>query len=302
MRDFLAGMEVKVHLECFPCFVRQAVIALNMALDDGEEKLRVLRAALGDIAGADAGQSPAHFTTRMHRRLREMLGTDPFRAVKSEYNGIAMALYPELKDLVARSRYPLFTASRLAIAGNVIDFGIFTSVDLGGTLKRAVEEPMDVDHYQLFREEVERARRVLYLLDNAGEVVFDRVLIEELVSMGKEVTAVAKGDPVINDCTIADVRETGLMDVCEVMDNGSDAVGTILADTSEAFRRKFAEEGVLIISKGQGNFETLLGEKRNLFFLFQSKCEVVSRVLDLRQGAMLLAASSGALLRTLPKD
>lgn len=302
MRDFLSGLEVKVHLECFPCFVRQAVIALDMALDDDEEKLGMLRAVLGEIAGADMGQSPAHFTTLMHRRVREMLGADPFRGVKSEYNGIALGLYPELKDLVARSRYPLFTASRLAIAGNVIDFGIFTSVDLGGTLKRAVEEPLDVDHYQLFREEVERSRRVLYLLDNAGEVVFDRVLIEELLSMGKEVTAVAKGGPVINDCTLADAREAGLMDVCEVMDNGSDAVGTILPETSEAFRRRFAEEGVLVISKGQGNFETLLAEKKNLFFLFQSKCEVVSRVLGLERGAMVLAASSGALVRALPRD
>lgn len=293
MREMLAGLEVKVHPECFPCFLRQAVISVDLAGADEALKMRVLKEVLDDMRDADAAPSPAHFTTHMHRRIREMLGLDPFSRVKAEYNGIALELYPELKDLVARSKYPLFTASRVAIAGNVIDFGIFTSVDLGGTLKRALEDPLGLDNYQHFREEVEGTGEVFYLLDNSGEVVFDRVLIEELLSMGKRVTAVVKGGPVINDCTMEDAREVGLTELCEVVDNGTDAVGTILPLTSEDFRLRFGREGALVISKGQGNFETLLEEKRNIFFLFQSKCEVVSRVLGLPRGAMVLAGNTG---------
>jgi uncharacterized protein with ATP-grasp and redox domains len=100
--------------------------------------------------------------------------------------------------MVSESPDPLLTASRLAIAGNIIDFGIFASVDLEGTIERALGGPLAVDHSGRFREEVSRAGSILYLLDNSGEVVFDRLLIEELVALGKKVTAVVKGSPVIN--------------------------------------------------------------------------------------------------------
>jgi uncharacterized protein with ATP-grasp and redox domains len=251
----------------------------------------VVRAVLRELGKADPGKSPAHATTFMHRRIREMLGRDPFARVKSRYNSIAMDLYPRLKKMVSESHDPLFTATRLAIAGNIIDFGIFTSVDLEGTIERALSGPLAVDNYERFREEVLRAGSILYLLDNTGEAVFDRLLIEELVALGKKVTAVVKGGPVINDCTMSDAREAGIAEVCEVIDNGSDAVGTILEMVSPDFRARFRGNGSLIISKGQGNFETLLEEKGNIFYLFQSKCDVLSGVLELPQGSMLLVGN-----------
>jgi uncharacterized protein with ATP-grasp and redox domains len=230
-----------------------------------------------------------------------MLGGDPFKEVKQRYNKIALGLYESLKKKIAQSEDPLETAARLAIAGNVIDFGIYSAIDIEGTVERALGEPLSVDHTAAFKEAVKRAKDVLYLLDNAGEAVFDRLLIEELISQGKKVTAVVKAAPIINDCTMEDAREVGLAEVCEVVDNGSDAVGTILETTSEEFR-KFYEGAGLVISKGQGNFETLLDQrgtssplgdppKKEIYFLFQSKCGVVSRVLGLPEGSMLLVGN-----------
>jgi hypothetical protein len=126
--------------------------------------------------------------------------------------------------------------------------------------------------------------------DNAGEIVFDRILIETLISAGKKVTVVVKGSPVINDATLDDALESGLTGICEVVDNGSDAVGTISPWTSSVFQELF-RNAELIVSKGQGNFETLTGIQKNIFFLFQSKCDVVSKELGLSNGSMLLKKS-----------
>jgi uncharacterized protein with ATP-grasp and redox domains len=116
--------------------------------------------------------------------------------------------------------------------------------------------------------------------------------MEELIALGKHVTAVVKGSPVINDCTMNDAREAGIGEICDVIDNGSDAVGTILEMVSAEFRERFRGNGSLIISKGQGNFETLMGEPGNIFYLFQSKCEVLSGVLELPRGSMLLVGNT----------
>ena len=283
------GIDMRLKPECYPCFLRQANIALEQAGASLETRHRVLRAILSDIKRADPEKTPAHASSGMHRSIRRLLRVDPFRGVKARYNRKALALYPELKQVVGQSHRALDTAAKLAIAGNVIDFGIYRSVDIKGTIKRALEEPLAVDDFDAFDQALGRVSRVLYLLDNAGEVVFDRLLIEELRARGKKVTAVVKAGPVLNDCTILDAGEAGLTGVCKVVDTGSDMVGTILEDTSRSFRERFARTDQLIISKGQGNFETLLNEKKNIFFLFQAKCEVVAGLLGLPTGSMLLA-------------
>ncbi len=282
---------MRVHLDCFPCFFKQTIIAVRLGTRDEGLQVEVLKGVLDDIRATDMSKPPAYSTTFLHRKIRQILGKDPFREIKSEYNQIAFKLYPELKKTVTDSPDPLWTASRLAIAGNVIDFGIFTSVDIIGTVDRALHNPVTVDEYKYFKNVVEKKSEILYLLDNAGEIVFDRLLIEVLVEMGKKVTAVVKGAPVLNDSTMDDAKEVGLDEVCEVIDNGSDCVGTILEMTSNEFQERFMNSE-FIISKGQGNFETLYDEKltqNRTIFLFQSKCDVVSKEIGVSKGSMLLA-------------
>lgn len=281
---------MKVHLDCYPCFLKQTIIALRLGTKDDARREHILRCILNGIGKIDTSKTPAHATTFLHREIRNLLGEDPFKGIKAEYNQLALRLYPLLKKQVETNPEPLWTASRLAIAGNVIDFGIFTSVDIEGTVERALTGNITADDYPSFKNEISRTDNILYLLDNAGEIVFDRVLIETLISLGKKVTAVVKGSAVINDSTIQDAIETQLTEVCEVIDNGSDAVGTILEWTSEDFQDTF-KNATLIVSKGQGNFETLLGSKKRIFFLFQSKCDVISKELSLSKGSMLLKKS-----------
>jgi uncharacterized protein with ATP-grasp and redox domains len=281
---------MKAHLDCFPCFLRQAIIALRFGTRDEALQETILKSILEEIRSADTSKPPAYTTTFIHRKIRQMLGKDPFREIKSEYNRIALGLYPSLKSAIEKSPDPLWTGARLAIAGNVIDFGIFTSVDIEGAVKKAFNPQIAVDDFDAFKETVLQCDEILYLTDNAGEIVFDRLLIETLNRLGKKVTAVVKGAPVLNDSTLEDAKETGLAALCEVIDNGSDAVGTMLDWTSPAFQKAF-NDARLVISKGQGNFETLAGNEKTIFFLFQSKCDVVSKELRLSKGSMLLKKS-----------
>jgi len=281
---------MRTEIECFPCFLRQTVIALKQQTDDPALQEEIIKSVAVLIRDADTSKPPAYTTTFIHRLIREKLRNDPFSAIKKKYNRIALDLYPSLKEKVRKSPDPLLTASRLAIAGNVIDFGIFTSVDIEGSVERSMGTSIAVDDYTAFRSALQNAVDVLYLLDNAGEIVFDRLLIEELATMGKKVKAVVKGSPVLNDVTIEDASDTGLTDICEVIGNDSDCIGTIPEWTSPGFREELDNAG-LIVSKGQGNFETLFGTGKKTFFLFQAKCDVVARELGLPLGSMLLKRS-----------
>jgi hypothetical protein len=286
---------MKTEVECFPCFLRQTIIALKQ-LNGLQDDLRqeILHEVLSIIQKADMNKPPAYSTTYIHRTIRNRIGKDPFKKIKSDYNTIAMGLYPELKEKVLSSRDPLWTAARLAIAGNIIDFGLFTSIDIGKSVGEALKETIAVDDYDSFKKAVIETDTILYLLDNSGEIVFDKLLIEELLRRGKKVKAVVKGSPVLNDVTMDDACQSRLTELCEVVDNGSDAVGTILEWTSPEFQAYF-QSSDLIISKGQGNFETLTDigtdNGKRTYFLFQSKCEVVSKDLGLSSGSMLLKKS-----------
>jgi len=281
---------MKTHLECLPCFLRQTVIALKQVSGIQDLQQEIFHEVLAVMQKTDMNMPPAYTTTFIHRTIRNRLGQDPFRKIKSDYNTIALRLYPELRKMVSNSRDPLWTAARLAIAGNIIDFGIFTSIDIDKSVASALEETIAVDDYDSFKNAVNERNTVLYLLDNSGEIVFDRLLIEQLVRKGKKVRAVVKGSPVLNDVTMEDAAQTNLPDLCEVVDNGSDAIGTILELTSPEFQALF-QAADFIISKGQGNFETITNTGKETYFLFQSKCDVVSKELGLSLGSMLLKKS-----------
>jgi hypothetical protein len=249
-----------------------------------------------EVRAADRDKTPAHITTFIYRKIMEYANVDPYSNVKHQYNEIAMGLMPELETLIKDSDQPLWTASRIAIAGNIIDFGLFKEFDIGAIIKRSLEPSIAVDEYLRFKEAIDRNNKILYLLDNSGEVVFDMMLIRLLTDMGKDVTAIVKGKPIINDVTMEDASQIGLQDVCNVLDNGSDAVGTILEWCSPEFRDIY-NDASLIISKGQGNFETLHKDNRNILFLFQSKCDVISRWLQVEKGSMLLGSKTFESLR-----
>lgn len=282
---------MKLHIECFSCMLRQTTMTLDRVDMPDDIKMDCMFKVLDEIKAADPDKTPAHITTYIYRKIIEYAKVDPYRKIKHQYNEIALKMIPELTTLIKRSSDPLWTACRIAIAGNIIDFGIFKEFDIEAVIKRALKPNIALDEYVRFKQHLAKVDNILYLLDNAGEAVFDMLLIKLLIDMGHVVTAVVKGSPIINDVTIEDAIEIGLTDICKVIDNGSDAVGTILMWCSPTFVDIY-NNAELIISKGQGNFESLYNEERNIFYLFQAKCDVISRWLNLEKGSMFFGSNT----------
>jgi damage-control phosphatase, subfamily I len=279
---------VKTDLECLPCFFGQITRTLNHAGVNGDRGRSIARRAGTIVADASLDDVPARTTTLIHRLLRKESGVDPYHEVKTTYNRIALELLPELVRLAAEMPDRLEGGVRAAIAGNVIDFGIYDHIDLQRSIKESFHLELSPGALGSFRRAVGSARSILYLCDNAGEIVFDRVLLGILQEKGKSVTVAVKGAPVINDATREDAAAAALTEYTELIDNGSDGIGTLLESCSERFMNAYRSAD-LIISKGQANFETLeqTGDPR-LFFLFKVKCPVVARALDRENGDIVL--------------
>ena len=235
-----------------------------------------MREVLQWVEAMDFKQSPPVTAQRVQRRLREITGiNDPYLSAKARQNQIAIELLPTLRAKIRASEQPLMIAARIAIAGNMIDMGPngnVTEEDVRQAILQALSAPFWGEQ-DLFLQAVAQARSILYLADNAGEIACDRLLIEQLPM--ERVTLAVRGAPVLNDATRADAQAVGLEEMVEVIDNGSDAPGTILDDCSQEFQQRFAEAD-LIIAKGQGNFETLSNQSGNIFFLFKVKCPLVA--------------------------
>ena len=281
-------------LECIPCFARQALEASRFVTDDPEIHERLLRDVLRATARMDFSQSPPVVARRIHRALRAMTGVaDPYRAVKDRFNRMALDMLPEMEAMVVGAADPFGLAVRLSIAGNVIDLGVdgnITEEEARRSIRNALHEPFEGD-IDALKQSVDAARRIIYLADNAGEIVFDRLLIEQLPT--GRVTLAVRGGPILNDATMEDALAAGLCEAVEVIGNGSDAPGTVLHDCSDTFRRCFAKADV-VIAKGQGNFETLSDEPGNIFFLFKAKCPVIAEHVGLPMGTHVLTRTAEA--------
>lgn len=287
---------MRTYFDCIPCAIRQVLDSVRMITDDETVHEQVVREVLALWQDMDMRQSPPAIAQKVHRIVRRITGVaDPYLEIKQRFDRLALAMVPELKQKVAASPDPIATAIRLAIAGNIIDFGVNSTVDedmVAETISRSLTDPLDLEAVQDFKEAIGQAKDILYLADNAGEIVFDRLLIEQMPI--EKVTLAVRGAPILNDVLLADAQMVGLTDLVEVIDNGADVPGTILELCSDAFRKRF-DAADLIISKGQGNFETLNDTDRDIFFLLRPKCAVLARHLNCELGCQIVIRSGGEL-------
>ncbi len=282
MADYLLGKKkiteyfMITSLECIPCLIRQAIDASGFSSSDYEFQERVLREILKKLSETEFSLTPPEIAADIHRRLRELSGnTDPYKPVKNSFNDLILSMTDQLKEKINSADDPLLAATRLAIAGNVIDSGVksgLTEDEVLRSIESSYSEELAGDPDEFIRE-ISQAQKILYIADNAGEIIFDRLLIERIGP--EKVTLAVRGFPVINDATIDDARIAGLDKLVTVIENGSDAPGTILAECSDEFR-KFFNDADIIIAKGQGNYETLCDENSEIFFLLKVKCHIIS--------------------------
>lgn len=275
--------------DCIPCFLRQALTTARMVTDEEGVHERVLREVMRRMADkVDLSLSPALLSTEAVRIAAQALGVyDPYAEARRKFNEMCLDMYPRLKGMVERSPDPLHTAIKLAAAGNVIDLGAGDPSKLEEDIRRVIEVGFAVDRYPEFEAELEKAGTILYILDNSGEIVFDRVLMEEMQKRRRHrMIAAVKSEPILNDAVREDAEQAGITGIAELIETGTGYLGTPLDRCSDDFLKAFREAD-LIISKGQANFETLDEAEGNIFFILKAKCPIVAERLGVKLNDMV---------------
>ena len=288
---------MKGKLECQPCLLRQALEVARIVSDSEAVHARVLRRILRVLSKTDFRLPPPMIAYYVYRAIGKVTRcSDPYLQTKERSDGMALECAEWAREVIARSKSPLDTALRLAVAANVVDFGVGVRFDLKESLRHVLEKGLEVDETAAFKKDLARARTLLYVGDNAGEIVFDKLLIEVIATRYpalKKVFAV-RGGPVINDITARDAERVGMGEVAEVVSTGHAAPGVILARASRGFRRIFADAD-LVLAKGQGNYESLGGDGgAKAYFLLRAKCPVIARELDVEIGDFVFTGGDAA--------
>ncbi len=294
---------MKTYLDCIPCFFRQALEAARITGEDEKTQKKILDEVAKALPDFLLSASPPEMARKIHGIVKEITGiNDPYAEIKKQSNKLALSVYPDLRKKLEKSPDRLLIAVELAIAGNVIDYGVKNTLDVDGEVAKILSaenkaiknESEENFNYSQFKKDLLDAKEILYLADNAGEVVFDRIIIEEIKSLdsNKRVIYAVKEKPTINDALIEDAIFCKIDKTAEIISSGSDAPGTILSLCSEDFLKIF-KKADLVISKGQGNFETLSHVKRPVYYLFMAKCPVIANDVGCKVGDIILLQKSG---------
>jgi uncharacterized protein with ATP-grasp and redox domains len=269
--------------------MKQAHSSVCYAIEDETRQCELLREISVLIEGMHMEDTPAYSSSMILQNVNELMGVeDPYAEAKRQSNEEALALVPKVLERIRAAPDKLEAAVRLSVVGNVIDLGIKHQADLEDTMEQAMGDGFTRFDYDGFKAKLAASQRILYVLDNAGEIVFDKILIEGLRAQGKMVVAAVKGAPILNDATMEDAKQVGLDKTVRVIDTGCNFVGVVREKSSEFFLQVL-DAADMVIAKGQGNYETLddIGDRG--FFILKAKCDHVARALGVDNGDLVLA-------------
>lgn len=272
---------MRTYLDCIPCFFRQLLATARIAGASSKIQKKILDEFARIIPGIPLTYSPPQIAYIGYKVLNKISGNgDPYSEIRKKSNRIAMGYYQKLKTRIKNSRDRLLEAVGLAILGNIIDFGVRDDLNLKGEIKTVLNKDnfrKPIFHYYEFKTKLKDASSILFLGDNAGEIVFDRILIEEIkrIYPAKKIYYAVKGGPIINDAILEDALQTGMDKVAEIITTGIAMPGTVINLCSRDFKKIYTKAD-MIISKGQGNFESLSRSSKDIFFMFMVKCSVVA--------------------------
>ncbi len=278
---------MKVHAECYQCFIGQAIRSARLHKSNRYDLLKPVQSVVKVLQDIDVEVPPPLISEDVYGTIRKTLGIDdPYKQIKKKYNDIALSYQEFMEKEVFNSDNPLLFAIRLALAGNIIDFGSQVGkFDLESTIENTIHNPLDLTDFDRFVVELEKAKNVVLLLDNAGEIVFDKILIKTIKRLypNVNVSVIVRGGPIINDVTVEDAKYVGLDRVANVVDSGQVIPG-FWPETASSLAKEVFNSADVVISKGQGNFETLSEiDDQRVYFLFLVKCNVVARYLGMKK-------------------
>jgi uncharacterized protein with ATP-grasp and redox domains len=280
---------MKAHLDCIVCQQRQALRILQLATEDQHLHESVLRQVMDYLLHTEWTADPMTISRGMYEIInRATKNPDPYKALKYQSNQEVLECYPELRERIQTSEDPLLTACKLAIAGNIMDFGARDHFNLQETIQHVLETDFAINDYHSFKSSLHNASRLLLFADNAGEIVFDKLLLETILQHYPlcKLTVVVKGFPIINDATMEDVRQIGLpelpnIDFRLVNTNGNERSTWISPEVTT-----WIQNHDVIIAKGQANYE-VLSDIHGLYFLLIAKCGIVADDTGTYNGALI---------------
>ena len=279
---------MNVCLECQPCLGKNAVDAAKRSTSDKNLQKQILAESFRMLSDSDYTMPPPYYARKILDIAHDQTGAgDIYVQEKHRSNVLAEQLLAELSKKPELRLNNFRTRLYLALAGNILDFGIFADLDIKyamDAVKSAFSKPVSEDAVKLLQEKMESAEKILYILDNCGEAVFDRVFMEpykEKIILG------VRGKAAFNDVTASDLADCGLADHRYIENGPAGVPGTILSECSAEFR-KVVDESDLIIAKGQGNFETMNEYEYPIAFLFMAKCPVVTRLIGAEMNSLQL--------------
>lgn len=280
---------MKVNDKCLLCVVNQAIKVANMTKVADKEAL--LREVFLYLSKADFKTSTPEMIGEIFEMIKGYTNPDPYKETRKYYNSLFLKLLPELEEKITRSENPFLLAIRYAIVGNIIDFNPIHNTlleDIYHYLDNTQQMELAIDHSKELMEEVVSAKCLLYLGDNCGEICLDKLLLQQIKKINPDINLIfaVRGKPVVNDSIEEDAYFVGIDHYAQIIDNGDSSIGTVLKRTSQEFREVY-ENADLVISKGQANYECLSEEKKKIFFLLVTKCEVNANDIGVEEKRMI---------------
>jgi uncharacterized protein with ATP-grasp and redox domains len=285
---------MRTNLDCLPCFLRQALEATRMVTQNKGIQRKVLNSVFSVLSNVSVQTTPVVIAHLVHLRVKSITGNfDPYKEIKKKQNELALRYENTLSAQIAEMSDSLKAAMMFSATGNAIDLAPDHPIqDIYKKHMEMIVRGFAWDDYELFLKKLARSKSLLYLGDNAGEIVWDKILVEEILeNFNLEITYVVRGFPILNDVTMEDAHFVGMDKVVKVISNGFDAPGTLLDRCSEEFLKKY-QKADLILSKGQGNYESLSEEHRPIFFLLNVKCPVIAEDIHCNVGDLVLITQS----------
>ncbi len=291
--ETLAFVRMYLQAECLGCLINQIAKSLHLLRPSlsNEDIVSIQKRIMVEMINLPNPTAMPYYGKLVYQSIAQELGIlDPYRELKVHYNQLVQSFEPVIEELINKSPNPLHSALKLMILGNTIDFGTPHQIDLQEDLQNFANIPLVIDDFAEFQEDLTKAQKIFIIGDNCGEAVFDKKFIELMKKRypEKQITYGVRGGPAINDMTLIEAEEIGITDLCPIVE-GSSSPGVIMDEVSTAFKEAF-QQADLILSKGQGNFESLddiPSGNAPIFFMLKAKCQVVGKLFHVPVGSLV---------------
>lgn len=279
---------MKASAECIYCIMNKTYELFCKYVDDEEERFIFTKEILKEMSSYPDDMTAPYLNSKVMKILKEKVNVnDLYIEEKETYNNKILLIEEDIMNNIEKSKDKLLSGLKYSMVGNFIDFGAMKNVDdniLKKIIDTALKQDVDISIYNMFKKEILEAEKLCYILDNAGEVVFDKMFIKIIreLNIDVKIDIIVRGEPTLNDVTYKDAISVGIDKYGEIIENGTDIPGTDLREVNEETKKSIFESDV-VIAKGQGNFETLCGVDANIYYIFLCKCDMFVRRFDIQK-------------------